>query len=182
MSSSAVSTHPTGWSIALGVLLIVFGVFATIAPLFAGIVASLFFGWLILLGAVAHFTYAWSERGAGAVAWQALIGFAYLVAAFWIFLHPVGGVVALTLVLACYIAAEGVLELAFFGVVRSLPGASWFLVDGVISLLLACLIFLHWPSSSAWVVGTLVGISFLFSGIARLTMPVYRRRMMLLEI
>lgn len=48
--------------------------------------------------------------------------------------------------------------------------------------LTACLIFLHWPSSSAWVVGTLVGISFLFSGIARLTMPVYRRQMMLLEI
>jgi uncharacterized membrane protein HdeD (DUF308 family) len=48
-------------------------------------------------------------------------------------------------------------------------------VDGLISLLLAGLIFFHWPSSSLWAVGTLVGISLLFSGIARITLPMTRR-------
>jgi uncharacterized membrane protein HdeD (DUF308 family) len=51
----------------------------------------------------------------------------------------------------------------------------WFLVDGLVSLLLAGLIFFHWPSSSFWAVGTLVGISLLFSGIARLTFPMRPR-------
>jgi uncharacterized membrane protein HdeD (DUF308 family) len=48
-------------------------------------------------------------------------------------------------------------------------------LDGIISLVLAGLISFGWPSSSFWAIGTLVGISFLFSGIARLTMPAYSR-------
>jgi uncharacterized membrane protein HdeD (DUF308 family) len=65
---------------------------------------------------------------------------------------------------------------------RRHAGTSWFLIDGIVSLLLAALIFFHWPSSSGWALGTLVGISLLFSGIARFTMPVRRRRRMLLPI
>jgi uncharacterized membrane protein HdeD (DUF308 family) len=51
------------------------------------------------------------------------------------------------------------------------------LIDGLISLLLAGLIFFHFPSSSLWALGTLVGISMLMSGIARLTLPMARRRL-----
>jgi uncharacterized membrane protein HdeD (DUF308 family) len=88
---------------------------------------------------------------------------------------PVAGVLALTLVLAFYITLEGVFELAVFTRLRHLRGAVWFLVDGLVSLLLAGLIFFHWPSSSLWALGTLVGISLLFSGIARLTLPMSLR-------
>jgi uncharacterized membrane protein HdeD (DUF308 family) len=75
-------------------------------------------------------------------------------------------VVALTLVLAFYIAVEGVFELIVFSLLRRLPGAVWFLIDGLVSLLLAGLIFFHWPSSSLWAIGTLVGISLPLSGVA----------------
>lgn len=177
MNGSAAS-HPTGWSIFLGIVLILAGLLAILAPFFAGIAASIFFGWLILFGGVAHLVYAWSERGAGAILWQILIGLVYIVAAFYLLEHPVRGVLALTLVLAFYIAVEGVLELLLFARLRRLPGTSWFLIDGIISLLLAGLIFFHWPSSSLWAVGTLVGISLLISGIARFTMPVRRRRLL----
>jgi uncharacterized membrane protein HdeD (DUF308 family) len=66
-----------------------------------------------------------------------------------------------------------VFELVVFSLLRRLPGSAWFLVDGVVSLLVASLILFHWPSSSLWVVGTLVGVSMLFSGIARITLPVH---------
>jgi uncharacterized membrane protein HdeD (DUF308 family) len=83
-------------------------------------------------------------------------------------------------VLAFYIAVEGVFELIVFSLLRRLPGAGWFLavwflIDGLVSLLLAGLIFFHWPSSSLWAIGTLVGISLLLSGIARLTLPMGQR-------
>jgi len=38
----------------------------------------------------------------------------------------------------------------------------------VVTLILAVMIWSTWPSSAAWVVGTLIGISMLFSGITRL--------------
>ncbi|HZZ38621.1 MAG TPA: HdeD family acid-resistance protein [Acidobacteriaceae bacterium] len=167
-----IAPHPSRkWSIFLGILLIIAGLLAIAAPWFAGIAASIFFGWLILLGGLAHLTYAWSERRAGAILWQALIGIVYIIAAVWMLMMPVAGVVALTLVLAVYIAFEGIFELVLFSSVRRNPGSAWFLIDGVISLLLAALIFFHWPASSLWAVGTLVGISLLFSGIARFTFP-----------
>jgi uncharacterized membrane protein HdeD (DUF308 family) len=159
----------------LGVLLVVVGFLAIAAPFFAGIAASVFFGWLVLFAGVAHLVYAWSERGAGAIFWQVLIGVVYVIAAIYMLVLPVAGVLALTLVLAFYIALEGVFELAVFTRLRHLRGAVWFLVDGLVSLLLAGLIFFHWPSSSLWALGTLVGISLLFSGIARLTLPMSLR-------
>jgi uncharacterized membrane protein HdeD (DUF308 family) len=161
-----------GWSVFLGILLVLAGLLAIVVPFFAGIAASVFFGWLVLFAGITHLIYAWSERGAGAILWQILIGLVYVVAALYMLVLPVAGVVALTLVLAFYIAVEGIFELVVFSLLRRLPGAVWFLIDGLVSLLLAGLIFFHWPSSSLWVVGTLVGISLLFSGIARLTLPI----------
>jgi uncharacterized membrane protein HdeD (DUF308 family) len=163
----------------MGVLLLVAGMLAIAVPFFAGIAASVFFGWLLLFSGVAHLVYAWSERGAGAVVWQILIGCAYLLAALYMLVMPIAGVLALTLVLAFYITFEGVFELAMFSLLRRLHGSVWFLVDGLVSLVLAGLIFFHWPSSSLWAVGTLVGISLLFSGIARITWPMRVRELLI---
>lgn len=165
----------SGWSTALGILILLAGFVAIAVPFFAAIAASIFFGWLVLLGAFAHLIYAWFARGAAAVLWQVLIGVVYLVAAFFLLVSPVAGVLTLTLILACYIAIEGVFELVLYFRLHKLPGTVWFLVDGVISLLLAVLIFAHWPSSSLWALGTLVGISLIFSGMARLMAPASRR-------
>jgi uncharacterized membrane protein HdeD (DUF308 family) len=170
--------HPTGWSIFLGVVLMIAGLVAIMAPLFAGIAASIFFGWLLMVGGVAHLIYAWSERGAGAIIWQILIGVVYLIAAFYLFASPVSGVISLTLIFAIYIAMEGIMELGLYFRIRARHGAGYFLLDGVVSLLLAGLVFFHWPLSSAWFLGTIVGISLIFSGIARLTLPMGRRRLL----
>jgi uncharacterized membrane protein HdeD (DUF308 family) len=171
LNTLTASTRSVGWSMFVGVLLLLAGLLAIVVPFFAGIAAGVLFGWLVLLAGVAHLVYAWSEHRAGAILWQILIGIVYVIAALYMLVVPVAGVAALTLVLAFYIAVEGVFELVLFSLLRLLPGAVWFLIDGLVSLLLAGLIFFHWPSSSLWAVGTLVGISLMFSGIARLTLP-----------
>lgn len=166
----------TGWSILMGVTLMLAGFAAICIPFAAGLVGTIFFGCLVLVSGIAHWAYAWFERKAGGVLWQFLIGLIYIVAGVTMLLLPVNAVFVLTLVLACYIAIEGVLELMFFFWLRPLPGSAWFLIDGIISLLVSVLIFVHWPSSSLWALGTLVGFSLLFSGIARLTLPLRPRR------
>ncbi len=168
-----------GWNPVLGVLLVLIGLVAIIVPFFAGIAVGLFFGWLILLAGAAHLVYAWSERGTAHVLWQVLIGVAYLAAALYIILHPLGGLIALSLVMASYIMLEGIIELALFALLRGLPGSLFLLSDGIISFLLAGLIFFHWPSSSFWALGTFVGISMVMSGLARLRLYVGRRNSLL---
>jgi uncharacterized membrane protein HdeD (DUF308 family) len=169
----------SGWSIFFGIVLVVAGFASIVLPFFAGIAASIFFGWLVLFAGIAHLVYAWFERGAGAIVWQIFIGILYTVAALIMLFLPIAAVLALTLVLAWFIAIEGIFELIFFARLRSVPGSAWLLVDGIISLLLSGLIFFGWPSSSFWALGILVGVSLLFSGFARLVMSMGRRRLIL---
>ncbi len=169
--------HPTsiGWSIALSCALILLGLLAIFAPLLAGVALETILAWLLLFGGIGHFFLAWHVRGAGAHVWEILIGIAYLVAGAYLFFHPLAGLVGLTAILATYLLLKGIFEL-FAGVtVRRIPGASWLLIDGVINLILAILIWRQFPFAASWVIGTLLGIAILFSGISRLALALAHR-------
>jgi uncharacterized membrane protein HdeD (DUF308 family) len=71
--------------------------------------------------------------------------------------------------------AEGILELILAFGMRPMAGWGWLLFDAIITLILAVLIWRTWPSSTEWVIGTLVGISMLFSGISRLMISLAAR-------
>ena len=178
LNSLTMQKHSTAWSITVGILLIVIGLAAIAVPFLAGVAASLLFGWLLVIAGIAHLVYAWSERRAGAVLWQILIGAVYLITALYMLVFPIAGVATLTLVVAFYIVAEGAFEVAVFVRLRRLHGAAWFLLNGLVSLLLGGLILFYWPFSSLWAVGTLMGISLLLGGIARITLPMSSPRIM----
>jgi uncharacterized membrane protein HdeD (DUF308 family) len=71
---------------------------------------------------------------------------------------------------------EGILNIVLFVKMRPVHGSTWVLIDGIVTLLLGLMIYLQWPSSSAWAIGTLVGISMIFSGVARVIMSLAVRR------
>ena len=85
--------------------------------------------------------------------------------------------VSLTLAVAIYLFVESVLEFILAILLRPLSGSGWLFVDGIVTLILAVLIWRTWPSSTEWVLGTLVGISMLFSGITRLMISLAARRL-----
>ena len=57
-----------------------------------------------------------------------------------------------------------------------MQGSSWMLIDGIITLLLGLMIYMQWPSSSAWAIGTLVGVSMIISGVSRLMLSLAVRK------
>lgn len=179
MEACSIHRHRMGGSIFPGILLILAGILAIGMPFLAGIAASIVLGWVVLFAAAVHLVYAWMERCAGSIVPQILIGLVYNLAATYMLWHPFKGLFALTLVLAPYTAVEGVVEIVIFVRWRHLPESSWFLIDGIVSLLVSGLIWLHWPSSSLWAIGTLVGVSLVMSGVARFAMPMGRRRVLI---
>jgi uncharacterized membrane protein HdeD (DUF308 family) len=86
------------------------------------------------------------------------------------------GVISLTLMLAWLFLIEGVLDIVLYVKTRRLQGSNWMLIDGIVTLLLGLMIYMQWPSSSAWTIGTLVGISMIFSGAARIMMSLAARK------
>ena len=163
-------------SILWGVLLIVFGMVAIGTPFLAAVAVNALVGWLIILAGVVHLVLAFRAHGAGSMIWKLLVGVAYLCFGGYVIAHPVLGVVSLTLLLASLFVIEGILDIVLFVKMRPMHGSSWVLMDGIITMLLGLLIYMQWPSSSAWAIGTLVGISMIFSGVARVMMSLAVRK------
>ena len=168
--------HASTWSIVWGVLLIIFGILAISSPMLAAIAVSTLIAWLIVFAGVVHVILAFHAHGAGSLIWKLLVGIAYLCFGGYLLVHPVLGVASLTLLLACLFLIEGILNIVLFFRMRSMRGSSWVLIDGIVTLLLGLMIYLQWPSSSAWVIGTLVGISLLISGVTRVMLSLAVRR------
>lgn len=166
----------TTWSIVLSVLLMVAGAIAIALPMIAGIGITLVVGWLLILSAVLHFAFAWGGGRTSVVVWQILLGLAYGFIGFYVLANPVAGLAGLTFAIAIYLFVEGVLEFILSFQIRPAPGSGWLLVDGIVTLILAVMIWSTWPSSAAWVVGVLVGISMFFSGMTRLMLSLAVRR------
>ena len=168
----------TGWYIAAAVLFIVLGIFGIVEPGIAGLGVTLLVGWLLVFGAVMHFVAAFKGGGAKQVIFQVLIGLVYLIGGIYFLTHTIMGVATLTLLLSAIILAEGVIEVVSYFRLRNEGASVWILINGIITLLLGGLIFFHWPSSSIWAIGTLVGINLLMTGISRLMFGLAARKLL----
>ena len=157
-----------GWSTALSIALIVIGLIAVVLPQVGGIAVALYFGWLLLLAGFALLLLAWRTHTTGVLPLQLGLGIVYVLVGLFLILKPGAGLASLTLLLAGYLLLEGLLELTTAFRAPQRAGRTWLLVDGVVALVLAVMIVTSWPSSAAWVVGTLVGINLILGGVSRL--------------
>jgi uncharacterized membrane protein HdeD (DUF308 family) len=175
-SPSEMVRQASTWSILWGVSLIVLGMVAIASPMLAAVAVDVVIAWLIVLAGVVHLIIAFHAHRAGSLLWRLLVGLAYLAFGVYLIARPVVGVVSLTLVLASLFLIEGIFDIALFFRVRSMQGSSWVLIDGIITLVLGLMIYMQWPSSSAWAIGTLVGASLIVSGVTRVMLSLALRK------
>jgi uncharacterized membrane protein HdeD (DUF308 family) len=134
----------------------------------AGIAVNLLVAWLLVFSGCVHLVFAWHTRSAGGFLWELLVGILYVFIGVYLLMHPSAGLASLTIALAIYLFLEAVLEFVLGFMLRPHRGSGWPLFDGLVTLVLAIMIWRAWPSSSAWIIGTSVWISMLFSGTCRL--------------
>ena len=158
-----------------GILMCLCGLLAISLPLATSIGVVILLAWLILFAGVWHLIFAFHSRGMRAVLWQVLLAVVYGIAGVYMLMNPLLGVVSLTSVLAIFLLFEGILELILYFRIRKVANAGWVLFDGIITLILGILVSIQWPSSSLWLIGTLVGISLIFSGISRFMLALAAR-------
>ena len=162
------------FSIAEGILLIVLGVLALIFPVIAsfwttGVIAVLF-----LVGGVVGWVsnLARSGRmGRWICFWRLVVSTLFIVAGGSMignFRDPgeaAEQVAAFALAIGIVFLVEGVVAFVNGLANNGQPGAGWAIANGVITFILGLLIVTLKFWGLLWVLGTLVGISFLFSGI-----------------
>ena len=153
-----------GWLLALGILMIILGVFAIAAPVVATLAVQIALGWILVVGGIAQGVHAFMVRSWGGFLLQLLSAALYLLIGILLLVNPVEGALALTFVLAVFLIVEGAFRIFLALRLRDHRGWGWILTSGLLSLVLGVLIWAEWPVAGLWVIGLLVGIQLLFTG------------------
>jgi uncharacterized membrane protein HdeD (DUF308 family) len=152
-----------------GVIAIVVGILAILAPFAAALATTLFIGWVLVIGGIlgiisAVRAYAapgfWANLALAVI--STLLGLSFVI-------FPLHGAITLTWVLAIFLVLSGFMNFAIARAFRSSTGRFWLVVlSGLIDIILALILVFSLPLSAIWAIGLLVGISFLTSGFSLL--------------
>ena len=147
-----------------GIVLVIAGFLSLVAPLAAGLSITVMVGVLLLMGGVAQLLVVFRAGSFGSGLLLALLGILTVVAGGYMLAQPLSALATLTLFLAGYFIALGIVEsIGAFGA-KPIPGWGWLLFDGIVSFILGVIIWRQFPVSGIWAIGTLVGIRLMISG------------------
>jgi uncharacterized membrane protein HdeD (DUF308 family) len=154
-----------GRLVALGVLELVVGCLVLVAPLAGGLAVTVIVGLGLMVAGVFRIVAAFHSDSFGSGALAFLWGLLLAVAGFHIYTNPGLGLLTLTLVLAVVFFAAGLTQIIVAFKMKPHQGWGWMLLGGVVTVLLAIMVWRQFPWSGAYLVGTVVGINLLFNGI-----------------
>ena len=164
-----------GWSVFLGVLIVALGVLSLAYPFMTGVATVLTLGVILLTVAIVELVLALRFKSASDFFLKLFSAVIYGITGFLLVAYPVGGVAGLTLFLGSMLLVQGVI-LAVLGFKAQKGIRGWFLLDAAVTVLLSLLILAHWPSSSVWAIGTLVGVAVIMRGATRIATSLAVRR------
>jgi uncharacterized membrane protein HdeD (DUF308 family) len=165
-----------GWLLALGIVQIVAGVFAIAVPILASFAAAIVFGAVLLVSAVFHLIHAFKVRKWPRSALYVLGGVLYGAGALLVFFFPLGGILTLTLLIATLLVGEGTLRILLANAVKPRAGWGWLLAAGIASVTLGVMLFTGWPAAAIWMIGLLLGVNLLFSGVTNCALAFTSRK------
>lgn len=151
-----------------GILLIILGLVAVAVPQLFTLGVELLVGILFIVAGVAQGWRSFQAKGLPGFLWAIFIALLYLAAGIILLTKPVQGILTLTFILSLFFLVEGIAQIVLAFQFRPHGIWGWRVLSGVVSLVLAYLIWLGWPGTAAWVIGLLVGINLLFAGFTQL--------------
>lgn len=182
--NNAVGDEPTAesgpnpiWLIVLGVLTFLTGFAAIAFPLASSLAVEIMVGSLFLTIGVFTSVHAFMEKAWKAFFWELAMGVLYVAAGIVFLVNPLGGIVALTVLLGTVFVGDGVLRIVIGFQMR--PAERWGIViaSGALSALLGILVLTGLANGASLLfIGTLMGINFIFAGVATISLGVALKR------
>jgi uncharacterized membrane protein HdeD (DUF308 family) len=160
-----------------GIILVLLGLGAILVPPIAGLAATVFLGWLFLIGGIVGLVATFRARGVPGFWWSVFSAIVALLAGAVLLWNPLQGLVTLTYVLIAYFFVDGVFMIALGIAHRREVSHRWqgLVLNGVIDVILAIIILSGLPGSFAWALGLLLGIDLTFGGATLIAMALAAR-------
>ena len=166
-----------GWFLALGICLLLGGMILIAAPLASSIAITLLMAAVLLIGGLVQIYQAFKSKGTGSHLWSLITGIIAVIGGIVIYTNPLAGTFALTLVIAAVFIAQGVSQLLLGLKLKPHQGWFWVVLAGLVSLLAGIMIWMELPSSAAWALGLIAGISVMFNGWSYIAIALAARAM-----
>lgn len=167
------------WTLFLaeGILLVILGILALLAPVIASLAATVFFGWLLLLSGIMGAVTTFRARHAPGFWWSLASALLGIVAGGLLLVWPLQGRLSLTAVLIAFLLIEGAVSIMYALEHRTgLSGRwGWMLASGILDLVLGVLLILGLPGTALWALGLLLGLNLLFGGWALILIALHAR-------
>jgi len=158
----------------LGVVSIVFGIFALNHAVLTSLSVTLVVGALLLISGIVQVVAGFGEEGAGSKILSILLGVVLALLGISFLANPFSGTISLAIVVTIFIAAGGILRLFYSFQIRGTPYFWLMLISGALSLLLAIYIVAN-PAVTVALLGILLGIELIFNGVGLVALGLHRR-------
>lgn len=149
-----------GW----GVFSIVLGTVGLVVPVAFSIGVTIFIGAVLLAVGATGLALFWKAQGWGARTATVLSALLSAVTGLLLIFYPLVGTESLTLFLAAYFIAIGLLKIWVSVTNRDTQGWWLMLFSALISVLLGACLWWGWPQSAPYILGIFVAIEMLFDG------------------
>ncbi len=152
-----------GWLLALGIILMIFGLIALGSVFITTMASILLFGWLLLFGGIVQFIQSFRVKGGFLL--HLLSGILAIIVGLLLITNPTAGAVTITFILAVYFLVSGLFRLITSISVRY-PNWGWSFFYGLIIFLLGIFILQRLPVSGLVIIGLFVGIELFLNGLS----------------
>lgn len=148
-----------------GWVTLIVGILAVVSPMISGLTVAVMVAILLVIAGISRLIGGFKGDGI----WAILFGLLYIVAGLVMLGRPLLGLASLTMILIVYFLVNGIAEIIAAFQARPASGWGFVLFSGIVSVILAVMIWNQWPLSGAWAVGVLVGIQLIFAGMTMIT-------------
>jgi uncharacterized membrane protein HdeD (DUF308 family) len=154
-----------GWLMFMGIALAILGCIGLYMTGMVTLVSMLYIGIMLLAGGVLMLIDAFKAEGWKAKIWAILLSIIYVISGAVMIINPTASAVWFTLFIAAFLLVSGITRIIIgIQVRKEVNSWGWTVFGGIVSIILAVMIFNQWPISGLWVVGMFVAIEMLLQG------------------
>ncbi len=153
-----------GWCVALGIGLLISGVIALLSVVVATVVTVWWVGAMMILAGIIEISHGFRMKGWGRAVLWTVIGALYVFAGFFTMLNPLLASVVLTLILGVALIVAGTARIMLGFHLKKGQHGGLIILSGALTLLFGLIILVHWPFSSLFVLGIVLGVDLIQAG------------------
>jgi uncharacterized membrane protein HdeD (DUF308 family) len=165
-----------GWCVALGIGLLICGIIALLSLVVATAVTVIWVGTMMIIGGMIEIIHGFQMKSWGRSILWVVTGGLYVIGGFFAILNPLLASLVLTLILGIALIIAGIRRIALGLHIKGGGHSGLIMLSGALTLLFGLIILVHWPLSSLYALGIILGVDLIQAGAGWLNLGFFLKR------